>query len=453
MHLADEPYGRFPGYRAFGADGATVIGWAPQVFEYLGKSNQPNDPAQATFIEVLICPSDQGPKDTPRLNYVVNGGQAGLDSPADGVFFDHAKDAKVYITKDDFRDGLTNTILLAENLDATEWNVTDEESQCILWPLVAGNEVNNGVGGAENVARPSSHHPGGFVAAFADGSVKFMSEADINDDPAAYSDGSYYVSLLTPGGNDAPDTTVTPDPTSDPSGSEPCGDLANGLAARWTFNDTGDWYGAEVGTDGVPQSFNFTHETSERDGVLYCPGGPDDWVSIGNTLNPEVSSYTVSAWFRIDPADSSRRHRVVTKGQEGTTKPGLMLRHGTGGSTNAFKFTVSDTAERDRSAQDNTGAAGSGQWTHVVGVIDRENNERRLYVNGQPADEGQGGTLPPGTITTNRPFVLAGEGINADWPGLRGWLDDVRVYTRALEVCEIEALYNSGDGLPQDGVE
>jgi type II secretory pathway pseudopilin PulG len=97
MHLADEPFGRFPGYRAFAADGTTVIGWAPQIFEYLGKGNQPNDPAQATFVEVLVCPSDQGPTDQPRLNYVVNGGQPGNDSPVDGIFFDHAKDAKVFL--------------------------------------------------------------------------------------------------------------------------------------------------------------------------------------------------------------------------------------------------------------------------------------------------------------------------------------------------------------------
>ena len=86
MHVADEPYGRFPGYRAFAAAGTTTIGWAPQIFEYLGNNNQPQDPNEATYIEALVCPSNQGPKDAPRLNYVTNGGQAGIDSPADGIF-------------------------------------------------------------------------------------------------------------------------------------------------------------------------------------------------------------------------------------------------------------------------------------------------------------------------------------------------------------------------------
>ena len=252
LYLTDDPYGRFPGYRAFAADGATVIGWAPQVFKYLGRSDL--NPTQATYVEVLVCPSDHGPKTTPRLNYVVNGGQPDVDSPADGIFFDHAKDARVYITKDDFIDGLTNTIMLAENLDATEWNATDETSQCILWPLVAGNEVNHGTG-----ARPSSHHPGGFVAAFADGSVKFMTETEINDDAAVHTDQSIYVAMLTPGGNDV-DAITAPVPSDPPAPSEPPED-------EYYIPDFGfpELVGYQVQMDGgdfpdIPQPIDFGQE-------------------------------------------------------------------------------------------------------------------------------------------------------------------------------------------------
>ena len=73
MHVSDDPYGRFPGYRAFGADGTTVVGWAPQLFEYIGRKDMPANMAEPTHIEALVCPSDPGPRDSPRLNYVVNG--------------------------------------------------------------------------------------------------------------------------------------------------------------------------------------------------------------------------------------------------------------------------------------------------------------------------------------------------------------------------------------------
>ena len=140
MFVAADARGNFPGFRYQATDGGDTIGWAAQLFKYVGRSDL--DPAQASFIEVLVCPSDAGPRINPRMNYVANGGQAGIDSAADGIFFDHAKPIaeRVYISKEDFTDGLTNTILLAENLDATHWNVTDEVNQCILWPLTAGTK-------------------------------------------------------------------------------------------------------------------------------------------------------------------------------------------------------------------------------------------------------------------------------------------------------------------------
>ena len=309
MHVADEPYGRFPGYRAFASDGTTVIGWAPQVFEYLGKNDQPADPNTATYVEILVCPSNQGPKDSPRLNYVVNGGQAGIDSAVDGIFFDHAKAEKVFITKDDFGDGLTNTILLAENLDATEWNVTDEENQCLLWPLTAGNEVNSGIG-----ARPSSHHPGGFVAAFADGSVKFMAESDINDDSNIGTANSYYVSLLTPGGNDS-------DPVSGgggggdgggpPSGDAPpdCGDpnaptVPGLMASYYKYRGGGRWYGV--------QTFHSDHEGGtvedalefvERRVVTDLPWDGSKWIFTFGSATQGAAAGSSHETFKATPPE------------------------------------------------------------------------------------------------------------------------------------------------------
>ncbi|MCG8586855.1 MAG: DUF1559 domain-containing protein, partial [Pirellulales bacterium] len=212
LHVAGDSFGRYPGYRANTADDSGVIGWAAQVFNHLGRNDI--DPTQGTYIEVLTCPSDAGPRTGARLNYVVNGGQAGSDSRADGIFFDHTTslENRVYITNDDFRDGLRNTIMLAENLDATEWTDTDEDNQCILWPLTSGNEVNRGEG-----PRPSSHHPGGFIATFADGSTKFLTDERFNDGDDPYGDDSMYVVMLTPGGLDEyPQTVDGVDPCDQP---------------------------------------------------------------------------------------------------------------------------------------------------------------------------------------------------------------------------------------------
>ena len=238
LHIAADRFGRYPGYRKSTGDG-DMIGWTAMLLKYIGRSDL--DPAQPTYLESLVCASDSGPRNTPRLNYVVNGGQAGIDSPADGVFFDHTKTERVYITNEDFRDGQTNTILLAENIDATRWDEIDEANLCILWPLTEGNEINNGTG-----SRPSSHHPGGFVAAFADGSVRFMAEGEFNEDPDVHTDHSTYVAYLTPGGDEDFPTTV--------DGVDPC-DQPDAAAE---VNSSLDWIAAHQSDDG---SWSLRHST------------------------------------------------------------------------------------------------------------------------------------------------------------------------------------------------
>ena len=68
------------------------------------------------------------------------------------------------------------------------------------------------------------------------------------------------------------------------------------------------------------------------------------------------------------------------------------------------------------------------------------------------ADRRKGQNLFGGSITTNSALAFARKGITGH-PALKGWIDDARIYNRVLKECEILALYNEGDGLPQDGVE
>lgn len=443
LHLADEPYGRFPGFRAFASDGTTQLGWAAQVAEHLGRSDL--DLVQPTYVEVLVCPSNQGPQDSPRLNYVVNGGQAGIDSPADGIFYDHAKPAgeRVYITRDDFRDGLTNTIMLSENLDATRWNVTDEVNQCILWPLVSGNEINHGSG-----ARPSSHHPGGFVAAFADGAVKFMTETEINDDTNVHTDQSIYVALLTPGGNDV---TGSPDGGGGGSGSSPCvsnvPSLDQGLRAHYEFDDaddpgmdsTGSYDGIVIGAPAV--------DDGERCGKVlhFSEGGSSDTGDVMNLPDGVlhgVGDLTIALWIKI----------------EGTVPVWFIHAYGPGGGStgdnNSTSFGWSGAGTFGMynhgafTVWPSTAAPTSG-WFHLAMIRDVTNHEHRLFFDGQ---EFAGGAWGSGSETTLEPTNISPGALQVGqeqdclagcWEAfqrLEGPIDDLRFYERVLTDEEIATL-------------
>ena len=203
----------YPGYKVM--IGGAEAGWVAQILPYIGRKDvYDSNLATTPYIEILVSPADNGPRDKPRLSYVVNGGLPDQFDPVtdgglpagttaadavDGIFFDHTLAASPRIDNSDISDGLPNTMLLSENIDANLWTDAIEAYQCVLWqsvavPLAAGKEINKGVGMKpvdHTLARPSSYHPNGVVAAFADGTSRFIVETV---DPVIYRD------MLTPKG-------------------------------------------------------------------------------------------------------------------------------------------------------------------------------------------------------------------------------------------------------------
>ncbi len=191
------------------------------------------------FLNLLVCPSDP-PADRTRspLSYVANCGipdiqarSMGGDTGANGVFHDNFDPNNARIIGMDFvqrADGASGTILVSENVNARQWGgqtfqndgqwrVTEpyitlnaEKFTGMTWSPLQATEPSDSesfktrrINGRKDdfsdtdppgnvpmeVARPSSFHPGGVVAAFADGRVLFLSE-DI--------DYHVYAHLMTP---------------------------------------------------------------------------------------------------------------------------------------------------------------------------------------------------------------------------------------------------------------
>jgi hypothetical protein len=76
---------------------------------------------------------------------------------------------------------------------------------------------------------------------------------------------------------------------------------------------------------------------------------------------------------------------------------------------------------------------GPGKYYQVVGLFRQEKNTLEVYVNGHLEGVGSWNTPPRRHDTTGAPWILG--------RGARGRFRDVRVYSRALETKEVEALY------------
>ncbi len=84
-------------------------------------------------------------------------------------------------------------------------------------------------------------------------------------------------------------------------------------------------------------------------------------------------------------------------------------------------------------------------WTHVAGVIDRANNQIRLYLNGNLE-----GTVSMGgsdARNNNRVLRIGNQNSNQAVRYFQGALDEVRIYDRALSNIEVQSLANE-NGAP-----
>jgi prepilin-type N-terminal cleavage/methylation domain-containing protein len=174
-------------------------------------------------IETLVCPSGSPYWSNSPLSYVANGGRKNYTNSGDdrynfdwienGVFIDKGiplpasshpsysainrlLQSRHTLSTVSRYDGTSMTIMLSENSAPLDWRTapTEQESQVLWYPedptTFAGFKTLNqdlkvnrmlfiddtASPPGYRYARPSSWHPGGFLLAYCDGSVKFMGE-------------------------------------------------------------------------------------------------------------------------------------------------------------------------------------------------------------------------------------------------------------------------------------
>lgn len=164
-------------------------------------SLQSGSTAVLPTLEVLICPSDppEISGGTPN-SYVVNCGRmdpssSPYDTANNGVFFDQFPLTGAVMVNADYisnSDGTTNTAMVSENIQATNWQDLAEYQLGFIWEpsapggvalVINSNKLNSSPASGDTTAakalvtRPSSQHPGGVSLAFCDGHVIFCNDS------------------------------------------------------------------------------------------------------------------------------------------------------------------------------------------------------------------------------------------------------------------------------------
>lgn len=252
---------RLPASGHFSTKGIPFHGWVVSILPYIERSDlivhwrfdkpsdkPPNSPLATITINVLTCPDDPGAGSHARLNYLANGGfgwteptdcpsvgtSAASPQPFDyngngvtcptnatqdnspsgtdkslffktGLFFPenwpYGSGTERHHTPDSIFDGLSHTIMLAENLSARGappgWANPHPLRNCFFMNSAVCKSNNCSAGNvdwrrARNESSPSSWHPGGVNIVFCDGHVKFLEDGV---------DGEVFAWMMTPQGS------------------------------------------------------------------------------------------------------------------------------------------------------------------------------------------------------------------------------------------------------------
>lgn len=219
-------------------------------------------------------------------------------------------------------------------------------------------------------------------------------------------------------------------------------DVSDGLVSRWSMDESDVSSGTITDSVGNNNgSINGSLETGHT-GVGYGESfrfdGTDDQILVSD--DPSISglsTISLSIWLNIDELGSNRTY--WTKGNDSSNV-----------SSEEWFMRIDDTGEFRAQFSDgnnkfgvtSTTTASPGEWYHVVLLLD--GSEVRQYVNANLV----GSVDMNSSINDDSGEMLIGAQTDSGSPTqyFKGFLDDARIYNRALSQYEIWQLYNIGRG-------
>ncbi len=214
--------------------------------------------------------------------------------------------------------------------------------------------------------------------------------------------------------------------------------IRNGLVLFYDFNeDLKDHSGNH--NDIIQSNFKFNTELKSKNRFVYFDGNSTFGI-INNsaTLNPE-NAMSIAFWIKPIDYTGLGTEPIVLKPYTSHTSPYYQYLLGIAGNYGAapYNFTF-DLCINGEYLGINSGAYTweAGQWYFVVATYD--GLSLKLFVNGTQKKS----LSAPGTITTFDTDLYLGKQANFYDYSL-GYVDNIRIYNRALTNSEVTVLYNA----------
>jgi hypothetical protein len=220
-------------------------------------------------------------------------------------------------------------------------------------------------------------------------------------------------------------------------------DLESGLIGHWTF-DGKDMNPNVRDRSGQGNHGNAIYGASGNTSTTTAPGrigqamdfdGTDDFVDMGDSSDwDSLDTITFSMWFKADILSGTNQLGGNLDNDDDDSGFAIYWYN------NELVFAIYDGALELAKVSFTT----VNTWIHVVGVAPGSGNGvLKIYINGSEltytVQESQ-----TGTIANSADNVIIGANADTISRYFSGFIDDVRVYNRALSASEIQRLYDLG---------
>ena len=217
-----------------------------------------------------------------------------------------------------------------------------------------------------------------------------------------------------------------------------------GLVGWWPFNGNAN----DASTNANNGTVNGVSLTADRFGNLnnaYAFDGISNYITVPNSssLNITGNQITIAMWVFQQNLNTDNFHKGISKG-------GWDLGNG-------YELLYRNTNITDSGAIQLSGAHGGLQqyyningenstWFHLVGVFN--NGVGSFYINGQYKSANFMGLTFTNFTSNSYPLLFGKRTAGQILSGyVKGKLDDIGIWNRALSACEVKKLYLSGLGL------
>lgn len=200
-----------------------------------------------------------------------------------------------------------------------------------------------------------------------------------------------------------------------------CSPLDTSLVGCWKFDQSL--------ADSGPHHFDIMSANSAPNYVSGHVAGSDAIVTnnidlnVADSVDLDVSAVTISAWVYVTMMPGNQTHASVL---DNNNEYALYVE----GNGSIRCYAGASTANMSGVIQVN-------QWTHLA--CTGAGTTLRAYVNGQQVATGILAGIPNGSSTG---LTLGSDNPSGTGSRLNGWLDDVRLYNRALTAVEICRLHD-----------